>query len=773
MGTAHGGIVAQSDEPRRSLGGELSSVLEALARPPAAGVDAAWGRGRQPGDRIGRYEVLREIGRGGFGIVYEALDTELGRKVALKMLRPLRSAHATSPEWLRREAEAAARLDHPGIVTLLDAGISDLGPWLAMELLHGETLEKRLERGALDPREAVRIALEVARALGHAHAHGVVHQDLKPGNVFLAEDGRVKLLDLGLAHLLGTRPAASGGTPAYMAPEQARGETADARADVFALGALLFEMLTGRPPFPVVDGRSAVLDRASPGDLPAGLPSAVARLVLRCLERDPARRFASGQAVAEALLEARARRPVRRLRAMGLALSAVLVLAVATVAAVRLVGSRNAGGASSGHRPVTLAVVPLLNLSGDTGQEYLSDGMTEEIIGKLSRLRGLAVTARTSVARYKGSPKSAREIGAELGVAWLVEGSVRRAGDRIRVSATLVRAADEVRVWSEDIDATLDDVFAVQERVASRIVDALDVEISPEETRRLANWGTRNAAAYDAYLKGVALSDQFYMREKLEASRTHYERALAIDPAFAPALAGLAFVEAQIYRSFQADPARLERADALVARALAIDPRLPEARMAAGEIRGMRFDYEGGAQELRTATQDDPRNYRAWDELCWALGYITPPRSQEAERACRRAIELSPSYPEAYYHLARVLAQQGRVPEAEQAVAYLSEQRPGANPIVANAKFWIFLSSGRPREALAALSDEKPHPLVLAWRTMALARLGEVDQALDTLEEALRTGYRDAADLRRSPHYQSLRRDPRFEKLLAAHQIPR
>jgi len=432
------------------------------------------------------------------------------------------------------------------------------------------------------------------------------------------------------------------------------------------------------------------------------------------------------------------------------------------------------GGLRSGKAPptavVTLAVLPLVNLSGDTGQEYFSDGLTEEIIGKLSRLRGLAVTARTSVARYKGTPASAREIGADLRVAYLLEGSVRRAGDRIRVSATLVNTADSFRVWSEEIDGKLDDVFAVQERVASRIVEALHLKLSAEEASTLSNWGTHNAAAYDEYLKGQALVEHFHLRDRLEAAYAHFDRALAIDPGFAPAMAGLAEAEAQVYRNFDSDARRLDRGEALVARALAIDPRLGRARIAAALMRANRYDYTAGSALLRQVVADEPRNYLAWDYLCWSLGYLRPPPLNEAEDACRRALAINPGYAEPWYHLERVLVLGGRIAEAELAFKNLEEHFPGS-PLIDAGRFWLFMGTKRPLEALAAAQRWSQNPLSRAWSAMALAQAGEKDRAFEQLESALAGGYRDVADVRASPYFATLRADPRLAPLLAKHGL--
>ncbi|HEU4382841.1 MAG TPA: protein kinase [Anaeromyxobacteraceae bacterium] len=774
-----------SSSERTGAPGQLSALLQDLARAPAEDLARAWDRPLRPGDAVGRFEILREIGRGGFGVVYQALDRQLGRSVAFKTLRPARSGHELSAGWILREAEAVARLDHPAIVTLHEVGRCDSGPYLVEELLHGETLEERLRRGPLPAREASAMALEVAKGVAHAHGHGVVHRDLKPGNVFLTKDGRVKLLDFGLAHLLGTKGLPGAGTPAYMAPEQLRGEAADPRVDVFALAATLFEALSGKPPFEVREGRSAALDGKPAPALPAGTPAPLARLVERCLSRDPARRPASGQAVVEELLavqralERAGEEPrsgvvggASRAR-LALALLGLGLLAAAPWLIDRVVWTgAPATGAGSPPEPAgprTVAVLPLVNLSGDAAQEYFNDGMTEEITSRLSRLEGLAVTARTSVSRYKGSRQTAREIGGELAVSFLVEGSVRRAGDRIRVTASLVRTSDAVRIWSEDLDGRLDDVFAVQERIASRIVEALGLKLTPGELRTLRAWGTRNAAAYDEYLKGQErYGEGHHSRAAVGEAMAHFRRALALDERFAPALAGLASGEALIYRDWDGNPERLDRAEALAGRALALDPQLPPALKAAADIRGYRFDYLGAAEQFRRVVDLTPRDHVAWDQLCWALGYATPPALDEAESACRRALALAPAFPAAHYHLLRVHVLAGRLDEAEADLGAL--RRTPAGDFVEAGRFWVAMGRDRPAEALGSLQGRTTN-LDLAWRAMALAQLGRKDEAFAALEASLAAGYRDAADLGTSRWYQPLRRDQRWTATLRRHRL--
>jgi hypothetical protein len=317
--------VARADDP-----GALSRLLQEIALAPADDVVAAWKEQLRPGARVGRFEIRGEIGRGGFGSVYEAVDPELGRNVALKALRPHRTGRELSAEWIKKEAEAVAKLNHPNIVTLFDVGRCTAGPYLVMELLRGETLAARLEKGALPLDEALRVADEMSGGLAHAHGQGVLHRDLKPANAFLCEDGRVKILDFGLAHLLGSEVGSSGGTPGFMAPEQARGETVDERADVYALGVVLFQLLTGKLPYEKKAERG-VPSGGTPPEIP-GAPSALVKILGRLLARDPAERMANGAEAHAALSALRKSREPRR--ALRIAQALALVAVLAAVAAV-------------------------------------------------------------------------------------------------------------------------------------------------------------------------------------------------------------------------------------------------------------------------------------------------------------------------------------------------------------------------------------------------------------------------------------------------------
>jgi non-specific serine/threonine protein kinase len=743
------------------------------------------------------------------GEVYEAQDQVLLTHVALKTILPQFGADPGALERFRREVLLARKASHPNVCRIYDLYATETSTgeplhFLTMEFLEGETLHQRLShQRRMSPSEVLPVLKQMAAALDAAHAEGVVHRDFKTSNVMLvprkagethSAETRVVVTDFGIARALrsdsGTAEKVTGtgllGTPEYMAPEQVTGGEVGPAADIYALGLVLYEMLTGKTAFvgatPLETAFKRVNERPPPPK--TTVPELAERwnaAVLRCLERDPIRRFATASEVERFVAGPEPTVPRRGLLPAALTGVVLALAASASFAGLFYFLARGRPEAPPRARPSgappSVAVLPFANLSGDVAQDYFADGMTEEIAGKLIRLKGLAVAAGSSVARYRKSPSGPREIGAELGVAHVLEGSVRRSGNHIRVTARLLKTADAFGVvWTENFDATLDDIFQVQERVATRIAEALGVHLTPGESRALASWGTRNAAAYDEYLHGVALAEHFDERAKLEAGRHHFERALAMDASFAPATVGIADVEIQIHRNFDSAPIRLERAETAARRALAIDPHLSPARISLACVKANRFDYVGASEDLREVVAEDEHSYIGWDRLCWTLGYLEPPDAVEAERACRRSLGINPGYWETYYHLARALALQGREAEAREAVAALKELGPSSSNLARVGQFWISLAAGRPREALDALQATggiRTNQVYPAWAAMAHAQLGETDRALEALGVALERGYRDVPSLRRSRWYEPLRRDPRFDTLLARHSIPR
>ncbi len=502
---------ARADDP-----GALSRLLQEIALAPADDVVAAWKEQLRPGARVGRFEIRGEIGRGGFGSVYEAVDPELGRSVALKALRPHRTGRELSAEWIKKEAEAVAKLNHPNIVTLFDVGRCAAGPYLVMELLRGETLAARLEKGVLPLDEALQVADDMASGLAHAHAHGVLHRDLKPANAFLGEDGRVKILDFGLAHLLGSEAGSSGGTPAFMAPEQARGETVDERADVYALGVVLFQLLTGKLPYEARAERG-VPGGGAPPEIP-GAPAALVKMVGRMLARDPAERMANG-AEAHAALSAlrKAREPKRGLR---IAQALALVAVVAAVAAVLW------------PRPPPLPPGRLTVALSDTAN-HTGNPALDEISGLLAK--ALEQSPRVSLLPHSLVAARAAAPGAEPPIRVDAAGALRAARETkahvaLSLEARAVPAGLEIE--ARGVDASRDrPLFTIREqtggpagipdaldRMTDRIRSALDEDPAKAGPPvRLAQVVSPKPEAWEAWLEGQRLAREGRRKEAIQA----------------------------------------------------------------------------------------------------------------------------------------------------------------------------------------------------------------------------------------------------------------
>ncbi len=797
--------------------GHLSMLLQELARAPGEDLHRAWGQRLQPGEVVGRFEILREIGRGGFGVVYEALDRQLGRSVAFKTLRPARTGHELSADWILKEAEAVARLDHPAIVTLYDVGRCESGPYLVEELLGGHTLEQRLLGGPLQEREAVAIAVELARGLAHAHGRGVLHRDLKPGNVFLTEDGRVKLLDFGLAHLLGTRGVQGVGTQAYMAPEQLRGAPVDTRADVFALGATLFEALAGRAPFEVKEGRSAVLDEGPPPMLPRETAAPLARLLERCLSRNPANRPANGQAVMEELVAvgraldraglggsvSSAGNPAGRKLRLALVFAGAATIVAGGAYLVATHGRSSTEPATALPAPPSIAVLAFADMSALHDQEYFADGVAEEILNALSRVDGLRVIGRTSSFAFKGKGDDLRTIAGKLDVGNVLEGSVRKQGDRVRVTVQLVRASDGADVWSESYDRELKDIFAIQDDVARSVAAALRVALLPGR-KGPAEPQSTSPEAYSEYLLGRYNAARG-TRDGFARAIAAYERAIALDPRYAPAWAGLAnalFWQAAIYLGASDARAVLDRSGAATDRAIALAPDLADGYLVRGQVRsGYRWDWEGaradferavvlkpgsswaqrrlavlfvdigrsedGVRGLEKAVRLDPLDQGSWNAL--GSTYVDLGQMDRARRALQRALAISPRAAYPLQNLADIDLLEGRL---EEALAVYRTQESEVYRLQGEAM--VFHSMGREAESRRALAklesaygDARPTSVAEAhaWR-------GDRDGAFRWLERAAAIHDVALREVKTDRYLRSLRGDPRYAALLRRMNLP-
>jgi len=653
----------------------------------------------------GRYTIERELGAGGMATVYLAHDVKHRRMVAIKVLRP-ELASLLGPDRFLREVEVAAQLNHPHILALYDSGEAEGFLFYVMPYIKGESLRQKLEREKqLSIEEALGVTRQVASALGYAHAHDVIHRDVKPENILLHE-GEAMVADFGIA--LAVSAAASErltltglavGTPAYMSPEQAVSERAlDARSDVYSLGCVLYEMLAGEPPYTGATAQVLIAKRLvdpvpAVRRLRAAVPVGVEQALTKALAKVPADRWASTLAFAEAL------------------------------------------AAPAGPRPPSVAVLPFLNLSADPENEYFADGITEDVIAHLSKIRALKVISRTSVMAFKQREQSLREIGARLEVATLLEGSVRRAGDRVRIVAQLIDAESDRHLWVETYDRRLTDVFAIQTDVALQIAAALKAELSPDEKSRLHHEPTSDLQAYQLYLQGR----HCYLRYTAEGSRRgieYFEQAIAQDPTYALAYTALAMAYTELAETGALRPDEdYARARDASAKALALDPGLGEAHCMLAYITAVYdFNWVAAEQEFKRALELTPNSadtYDLYGRMCLALD-----RNDEALAMERRAQELDPLAHRA--DVARALLRAGRYDEALQAATHAVELDPHYARAHATLG-WAYLKKGIMEQGVAeleiAVSLSPGETLWLAQLGQAYGMVGNVESARGVLHQ--------------------------------------
>ncbi len=792
-----------------SLPTRFSALLRDLARVPEADPGAGWDRRLGPGTVVGRFELVREVGRGGFGTVYEARDRDLGRTVAFKAVLPGVDVEARE-ERLVREAEAAARLSHPNIVTLYDVGRSENGFYLVLEFLRGQTLARRLGLGPLPAPEALRIAVEVAKGVAHAHASGVVHRDLSPANVFLCDDGQVKVLDLGMAHAFGRRRV-DGGTVGYMAPEQRRGAPEDERTDVFALGVILYRMLANELPFrDATDAEAA----APVLDVP-GAPG-LGEITARMLEADPVERPRdAGVVVAELTpllreLErsassgslARPRKSRRRLKWLTAAMGAVVLFMAGVGVSWGWPGVKALLRLAPTPSAHSIAVLPFADLSPERDQEFFSDGLSDEILNALAHIEGLRVPGRTSSFFFKGRNARLTDIGRELNVATVLEGSVRKSGNHVRVTAQIVNVADGYRLWGQSYDRELTDIFAVQDEIARAVVGALNVQLLGRE-QPPASFTTSNPEVYTQYLLGKQHYHRL-TRESLRASVQAFEKAVALDPGYAPAWAGMGLPLYLLYQdgdTLATVQARRGRALAAAEKAVALAPELSDALSTRGFLRGaIQGDWAGARADLDRAIALNPSDAdarRRYGILLKDLG-----RMDEGLAQLRKAVEIDPLGHS--WNTLGVLEQfAGNLDAAAAAFRRWSQVAPDSVDARLNLARNEVLAS-RPKEALAmfeSLPDEasrlwgravvehglghrtssdaalkvlmEKHGLDNAVRIAEVhAWRGDKDAAFEWLDRALADPGSLAGEFRMNPFFRSLRGDPRSAAVLRKMKLP-
>src|SRR5881409_1174707 len=664
------GILPDAVAEVDSSAGSLDELSRDTAK-PTSGIKEAVRAATMLG-QLGDYELLEEIGRGGQGVVFRARQKSLNRTVALKVIGLGQWATKAHLKRFRREAEAAASLDHPCIVPIYEVGERDGSCYFSMKFVEGGQLDEVVRREPMPPRRAAELIAKVARTVHYAHEHGILHRDIKPGNILLDKNGEPHLTDFGLARLVEsestvTRTMEVLGTPSYMAPEQAVGNNAAVSSvtDVYGLGAVLYQLLTGHPPFAggtTYETVRLVLDTEprQPRLLNPKINRDLNTICLKCLDKDPQRRYSSALALAEDLerwlkhepirarrtgLVTRGRKWVRRNPSIAVLAAMLLVLAVPLGVMIWKTGSERSPFSNVAPPEKSIAVLPFSNLSKEQGNAFFADGVQDEILTDLARVADLKVISRTSVMSYKsGIARNLRQIGQQLGVAHLVEGSVQRSGNRVRVNAQLVDARTDRHLWAQTYDRDLADVFAIQSEIAKTIADQLQAKLSPREKNAIELPPTSDISAFDLYVRAKNILLTPGSIEKADTLRVVdlLNQAVARDPSFFDAYCQLAYAHDALYfYGLDHTSARLALAEAALQAASRLRPDAGETHLARGQNLYWAYgDYDGALAEVEVARQTLPNDARTFD----LMGLIQRRQGhwEESTRNLERSVELNP-----------------------------------------------------------------------------------------------------------------------------------
>ncbi len=695
----------------------------------------------QPGTHLGPYEILTPLGAGGMGEVYKAKDTRLDRFVAVKVLPEHLAGNAEVLTRFEREAKAVAALNHPSILAIFDVGRQGDTAYMVMELLEGESLRQRLGGGGLPWRKATELAIQMAHGLAAAHSKGVIHRDLKPENLWITSDGHLKILDFGLAkqvqaagpgpqsflptealgQALHTQNGLILGTFGYMSPEQARGEPVVASSDLFAFGVVFYEMLTGRKAFgrgTAADTLAAVLREDPPAmdSTPGGLPPGLDRIVRHCLEKLPEARFQSMRDLAFAL------------------------------------ESLSDGSAPFVTPPQdstpSIAVLPFRDMSATRDQDYFCEGLADELIHALTRVPNLRVASRTASFRFKENAGDVSAIAQQLHVSTILEGSVRKAGERLRVSVQLINASEGFHLWSDRYDRDLSDIFAIQDEITGHVVKALRLVLTEKDRRAIARTPTQSLEAYECYLRGRQSLYLMAQEPMLEAIRM-FQKAVDLDPEYALAQAGIADASAYCYMYYGGRAEDLDRADQASLTALRLGPDYAECHASRGFFASLGKRYDEADQEFRTALALNPKLYDAkylYARSCFAQG-----RLENASRLFEDAEQLRPEDQSLPGLLAGVYTSLGRTEDAKAALRRclaaaernrrITPEDPRPVYYGANALLQLGHRERAMEWATVALAMS-PHDTAVLYNVACFyAQAGDPDRALDCLDQAAQQGF--------------------------------